>query len=89
MNSRSNNNKKAILTFLGAVPTLNTLRLELRLVRAYRKSTVTWKRFIPAACVSLEIDLPQLLNAGLRLDLEMLQLSKLVDFGVGKKKTKK
>ena len=56
----------------------NTLRLELRLVRAYRRATVTRKSFITAACVSLEIDLPQVLNRVLHLDSEVLQWPKMV-----------
>ena len=54
--------------------------VELRLVCAYLRAAVTRKRFVTAAaCVYLEIDLPQVLNRGLHLDLEVLQWTKLVE----------
>ena len=50
----------------------------LRLVRARRGATGSCRRFNTAACVSLEIYLPQVLKRYLiHLDLEVLQRSKL------------
>ena len=57
----------------------NTLRLELWLVHAYRRVTVARKRFITAACVSLEVALPKVFSRGLHLDLEVLEWLKLVE----------
>ena len=64
---------------------INTLRIELRLVRAHRRATVTCWRFITAACVPLEIDPPQVLHRSLQLDQEVLRRSK---FGVHKMRHK-
>ena len=65
---------------------LNTLRLHLRLVRALQIAGGYHECFIHMACDSLQIGLPQILNRGLHLDVEVLQWSKFDEFGVTRRK---
>ena len=45
-------------------------------------------RFITATCASFDIDLPQVLNRGLHLDIEVLQWSKSVGVWSAQNETK-
>ena len=64
----------------------DTLRLHVRLVRAYQTSGVTQERFITAACDDLQTGLPRYLRRALHLDSEVL--SKLVEVWGAQKETK-
>lgn len=50
----------------------NTRLLDLRLINTYLRATVTSKKFVTEVCVCLEIDHPQVINGGLKLDSEVL-----------------
>ena len=66
----------------------NTLRLHLRLVRASQIASGYQECFIHRACDWLQIGLAQVLNRGLYLDVEVLQWSKLDEFGGTQNDTK-
>ena len=66
----------------------NTVRFHLRLVRALQIASGYQECFIHRAGNSFQIGLPQVLNGGQRLDVEVLQWSKLDEFGGTQNETK-